>query len=71
MQHIKFFILCLCLYIYTPATSQSKEIKVGSNQKEISPVKNRHAFIIGIDHYKDPEIQNFTSCRIDAVKFEA
>jgi len=71
MQIIKLVILSLVLGTYVSSVGQSKEIKVGSEQTKVSPVENRYAFIIGIDHYKDPDIQNFTSCRIDAVKFEA
>jgi len=71
MQIIKLVILSLVLSTYVSSLGQSKEIKVGSEQTKVSPVENRYAFIIGIDHYKDPDIQKFTSCRIDALKFES
>ncbi|MDT0555714.1 caspase family protein [Patiriisocius hiemis] len=71
MKKITFSLLLV--FISTLCSSQDKSIKVGTetNVTSLSPLHNRYAFIIGIDHYEDTEnIISFTSCRIDATKFE-
>lgn len=48
--------------------AQPKGVQVNS---DLTPVENRYAFVIGIDHYEDPSISSLASCRLDAVRFSA
>lgn len=56
----------------TMILAQNKKITVGAIEAELnSPLENRYAFIVGIDHYRDQEISNLSSCRLDAVRFSS
>ena len=69
---IKLILFLLIFQTGISSLAQRKQIAVGNEgQNTIPPVHNRYAFVLGIDHYEDPQISSLASCRLDAVRFSA